>query len=121
MSHCLGGGCVRFLAFLRVATSLRNHKVSYMLINRYGLSMLREIGIQRNRDDTFTGRCAVHMDAFCWVKRDSYLPQGSQGLKAVTRYKLGYDPVEVDPEDMVKFAHTQPEYMASYVLHSRTQ
>ena len=28
------------------------------------------------------------MDAFCWVKRDSYLPQGSQGLKAVTRYKV---------------------------------
>jgi len=87
---------------------------------KYGISMLSEIGIQRNRDDTFTGRCAVHMDAFCWVKRDSYLPQGSQGLKAVTRKKLGYDPVEVDPEDMVKFAHTQPEYMASYVLCKNT-
>ncbi len=42
------------------------------------------------------------MDAFYWVQRDSYLPQGSQGLKAVTKYKLGYDPVEVDPEDMVR-------------------
>ena len=29
--------------------------------------------------------CAVYLDAFlCWVQRDSYLPQGSQGLKAVT-------------------------------------
>lgn len=43
----------------------------------------------------YRGRCSVHMDALSWVKRDSYLPQGSQGLKAVTKYKLGYDPVEV--------------------------
>jgi hypothetical protein len=34
-------------------------------------------------------RCAVHLDAFHWVKRDSYLPQGAHGLKAVTKYKLG--------------------------------
>lgn len=91
---------------------------------------------------------AVHMDCLHWVNRDSYLPQGSRGLKVglsllacqllcsldlqrgqelqgipnastlafeipvpldpsssapqmVTKYKLGYDPVEVDPEDMV--------------------
>jgi len=24
---------------------------------------------------------APHLDCFAWVKRDSYLPQGSQGLK----------------------------------------
>ena len=35
-----------------------------------------------------------------WVKRDSYLPQGSQGLKAVTTAKLGYNPAELDPELM---------------------
>lgn len=56
----------------------------------------------------------MHLDAFCWVKRDSYLPQGSQGLKAVTKYKLGYDPVEVDPEDMVRYAKDRPTHMASY-------
>lgn len=44
------------------------------------------------------------MDAFRWVKRDSYLPQGSQGLKAVTTAKLGYNPLELDPEDMTRFA-----------------
>ncbi len=55
-------------------------------------------------DNEYTGRCIVHMDAFCWVQRDSYLPQGNQGLKAVTKNKLGYDPIEVDPEDMLKFA-----------------
>lgn len=54
------------------------------------------------------------MDCFAWVKRDSYLPNGSHGLKAVTKHKLGYDPVEVDPEDMMKFAREDPHYMASY-------
>ena len=42
------------------------------------------------------------------------LPQGSQGLKAVTKEKLGYDPVEIDPEDMLRFAAERPKYMASY-------
>eukprot|EP00971_Amphidinium_carterae_P275575 5468124-Amphidinium_carterae.1 len=40
----------------------------------------------------------VHLDCFAWVQRDSYLPMGARGLKAVTRYKLKYDPVELDPE-----------------------
>jgi len=44
----------------------------------------------------------VHIDAFRWVKRDSYLPAGSQGLKAVTSAKLGYSPLEIDPEDMTR-------------------
>ena len=38
----------------------------------------------------------------------------TQGLKAVTKYKLGYDPVEVDPEDMLNFARERPHHMASY-------
>ena len=62
----------------------------------------------------YRGRCSVHMDAFAWVSRDSYLPMGSRGLKAVTKYKLGYDPVEVNPEDMVRFASEQPQHMAAY-------
>jgi hypothetical protein len=37
--------------------------------------------------DEYWGRFVVHLDAFCWVRRDSYLPQGSQGLKAVTKVK----------------------------------
>lgn len=45
---------------------------------------------------TAEGCCA----ATRWVKRDSYLPQGSQGLKAVTTAKLGYNPDELDPELM---------------------
>lgn len=44
-----------------------------------------------------------------WVKRDSYLPVGSQGLKAVAKAKLRYDPVELDPEDMCRMAAEQPQ------------
>ena len=35
-------------------------------------------------------------------------------MKAVTKYKLGYDPVEVDPEDMTRFAQERPVHMATY-------
>jgi len=41
-------------------------------------------------------------------------PQGSHGLKAVCRAKLGYDPLEIDPEDMTAFALDKPQLMASY-------
>ena len=65
------------------------------------------------RCDSRSGECrsrfACHLDACAWVRRDSYLPQGSQGLKAVTKAKLGYNPLEVDPEDMVRFAREQPQ------------
>lgn len=81
--------------------------------------MYKELGIKGSgsttaNDSEYVGRCMVHLDAFCWVKRDSYLPQGNQGLKSVTRCKLGYDPVEIDPEDMLRFAKERPDYMASY-------
>ncbi|KAL6531312.1 hypothetical protein OROHE_014381 [Orobanche hederae] len=81
----------------------------------HGYDMNNELGF---RCDKIQGECrakfACHLDYFAWVKRDSYLPQGSQGLKAVTKAKLGYDPLEVDPEDMVLFAMEKPQMMASY-------
>ncbi|TDH74036.1 hypothetical protein CCR75_003841 [Bremia lactucae] len=81
----------------------------------HGINMAYELGISLDeRSGEYRGRCSVHMDAFCWVKRDSYLPQGSQGLKAVTKYKLGYDPVEVDAEHMLALARDEPMKMASY-------
>lgn len=46
---------------------------------------------------------------FSWVKRDSYLPVGSQNLKAVAKAKLRYDPVELDPEDMCRLAAEEPQ------------
>jgi DNA polymerase epsilon subunit 1 len=79
----------------------------------YGLDLYQQTGVCRIQDE-YCGRTSVHLDAFHWVQRDSYLPQGAQGLKAVTKYKLGYDPVEVDPEDMLRFAHEKPVHMATY-------
>ena len=81
---------------------------------KYNLKMEEEIGVSASQNGEYRGRCSVHMDAFCWVQRDSYLPQGARGLKAVTKYKLGYNPVEVAPEDMVRFASEQPQRMAAY-------
>ncbi|XP_034688144.1 DNA polymerase epsilon catalytic subunit A-like [Vitis riparia] len=81
----------------------------------HGLKMSDEVGFQCDKNQ---GECrakfSCHLDCFAWVKRDSYLPQGSQGLKAVTKAKLGYDPLEVNPEDMVRFAKELPQMMASY-------
>ncbi len=34
--------------------------------------------------------------------------------QAVTKAKLGYNPVEVDPEDMVRFAAERPQTMSAY-------
>ncbi len=47
--------------------------------------------------------------------RAFFLPRRSRApLQAVTKAKLGYDPVEVDPEDMLRMAAEQPQAMASY-------
>jgi DNA polymerase epsilon subunit 1 len=83
----------------------------------HGISMYDEIGFRPDLEMEYKCKACMHMDCFrcagpCsadlrlrlivarWVKRDSYLPQGSQGLKAVTTAKLGYDPIELDPELM---------------------
>ena len=66
----------------------------------HGIDMYLETGFAIDSEDEFKSHTCVHMDCFRWVKRDSYLPQGSQGLKAVTVAKLGYNPIELDPELM---------------------
>jgi DNA polymerase epsilon subunit 1 len=80
----------------------------------HGMDMAREIGFMKNREGVYCCRPAAHMDAYCWVKRDSYLPVGSQNLKAAAKAKLRYDPVQVDPEDMCRMANEQPQEMANY-------
>ncbi|XP_026333322.1 DNA polymerase epsilon catalytic subunit A [Hyposmocoma kahamanoa] len=82
----------------------------------HGLDMKQEIGFSKvtARDGTYACRPAMHMDCLCWVKRDSYLPVGSQGLKAVAKAKLRYDPVELDPEDMCTMAAEQPQVLSNY-------
>lgn len=52
------------------------------------LDMKQEIGFAKNKDGVYACRPAMHMDCLCWVKRDSYLPVGSQNLKAVAKAKL---------------------------------
>ncbi|KAK1323653.1 DNA polymerase epsilon catalytic subunit A [Acorus calamus] len=54
-------------------------------------------------------------DFFDWPfleKRASH--HGLKMSEAVTKAKLGYDPLEVNPEDMVRFAIERPQTMASY-------
>lgn len=80
---------------------------------KYGMDMEKEIGVFEEQDE-FKGRASIHMDCFYWVKRDAYLPQGSHGLKKVTKAKLGYDPVELDPEEMVPYARERPNELAAY-------
>ena len=76
--------------------------------------MKEVIGFYKDANDEYKCRFASHLDAFAWVKRDSYLPQGSQGLKAVAKAKLGFDPLEIEPELMVQYARERPQMMASY-------
>ncbi|KAK0725137.1 DNA polymerase epsilon [Lasiosphaeris hirsuta] len=79
-----------------------------------GIDMYHEIGWKRDTEDQFKCNYSVHMDCFHWVNRDSYLPQGSRGLKAVTVAKLGYDPDELDPELMTPYASERPQTLAEY-------
>lgn len=53
--------------------------------------------------------CVLLFSLSRWVKRDSYLPVGSQNLKATTKAKLRYDPVELDPEEMCRMACEDPQ------------
>ncbi|XP_059098833.1 DNA polymerase epsilon catalytic subunit A-like [Tigriopus californicus] len=80
----------------------------------HGMDMAQEIGFAKNREGVYCSRPASHMDAYCWVKRDSYLPVGSQNLKAAAKAKLRYDPVELDPEDMCRMATEEPQDLSNY-------
>ena len=74
-----------------------NASRSYLFTRALTTFLRHYVGMWQSRGEEYMGRFALHLDAYAWVQRDSYLPQGSQGLKAVTRVKLGYDPVELDP------------------------
>ncbi|KAJ1654851.1 DNA polymerase epsilon catalytic subunit [Dispira simplex] len=80
----------------------------------HGINLFQEIGFYKDSQDEYKSKTAIHMDCFRWVKRDSYLPAGSHGLKAVTTAKLGYNPMELDPEDMTPFAAEKPQTLAQY-------
>ncbi|KAJ8673754.1 hypothetical protein QAD02_005016 [Eretmocerus hayati] len=80
----------------------------------HDINMTDRIGFAKNKDGVYFSRPSMHLDCLCWVKRDSYLPVGSQSLKAVAKAKLRYDPVEIDPEDMCRLAAEQPEVLCNY-------
>ncbi|KUJ10809.1 DUF1744-domain-containing protein [Mollisia scopiformis] len=79
-----------------------------------GIDMYLEIGWRKGAEDQYCCDYSAHMDCFHWVNRDSYLPQGSRGLKAVTTAKLGYDPDELDPELMLRYASEKPQVLSEY-------
>ena len=84
---------------------------------KHGLDMKAEIGfskVKQNQEENYLSRQCLHMDAYRWVKRDSYLPVGSQGLKAAAKAKLRFDPEELDPEEMCRMASEQPQTLATY-------
>ncbi|KAH0792441.1 DNA polymerase epsilon catalytic subunit A [Histomonas meleagridis] len=81
-----------------------------------GISMYEEIGFHHTNDKTveYLSHYSPHLDCFKWVKRDSYLPAGSHGLKAVTKAKLQYNPLELDPEDICPLGVEDPQRLANY-------
>nr|CAB3265004.1 DNA polymerase epsilon catalytic subunit A-like [Phallusia mammillata] len=82
--------------------------------SKLGIDMMQEIGFSKDSQGEYKSRQASHMDAFKWVKRDSYLPVGSQNLKAAAKAKLRYDPVELDPEELCRLASEEPQTLANY-------
>ena len=86
----------------------------------YGMSLEKDLGLQnitlsnKPGEGEYMGRYSIHIDCLYWVKRDAFLPQGSHGLKAVTKAKLGYNPIEVDPEKMVQNARETPKQFCAY-------
>ncbi|KAJ3603695.1 hypothetical protein NHX12_028439 [Muraenolepis orangiensis] len=89
---------------------------------QHGLSMYKEIGFQKDNQGEYKSSQAIHMDSYRWVKRDSYLPVGSQNLKAAAKAKLSYDPVELDPEEMCRMTlatYSVSDAVATYYLYMK--
>ena len=82
-------------------------------MQEYRISLFALLGFKESNGE-YSSPYVSHLDCMHWVNRDSYLPQGSRSLKAVSRAKLGYDPLEIDPEDMLPLARDDPQKMASY-------
>ena len=83
-----------------IVTTYNGDRFDYpFLQRRFELNYLKftaALGVQENSGEYY-GNHLAHLDCFYWVERDAFLPQGSRGLKAVTKAKLSYEPIEVDP------------------------
>ena len=111
---------MRFAQFIQnynpnIITSYNGDRFDYPFIQRRCeinfIKFTSEMGVS-NHDGEFYGSHIAHLDCFYWVERDAFLPQGSRGLKAVTKAKLNYDPIEVDPEEMVWLAKNSTQRLA---------
>ena len=111
---------LRFASFMQsynphIVTSYNGDRFDYpFLQRRFELNYLKftaELGVQESSGEYF-GSPLAHLDCFYWVERDAFLPQGSRGLKAVTKAKLNYEPIEVDPEEMVYLAKNVTQRLA---------
>jgi DNA polymerase epsilon subunit 1 len=115
---------VRFASFIQsynphIVTTYNGDQFDYpYILKRMELNFLKftaELGVSEQSGE-FYGSHIAHLDCFCWVERDAFLPQGSRGLKAVAKAKLNYDPIEVEPEDMVWLAKNQTQRLAEYSI-----
>ncbi|AFZ81656.1 DNA polymerase epsilon, catalytic subunit a, putative [Theileria equi strain WA] len=79
-----------------------------------GIPIGKVLGFFHSSSGLFTNSAILNMDCYKWVERDSYLPFGSRTLKQVCKLMLKYNPVEIDPEDMVHFARSAPQKLAVY-------
>ncbi|VWU50294.1 DNA polymerase epsilon catalytic subunit A, putative, partial [Hepatocystis sp. ex Piliocolobus tephrosceles] len=78
------------------------------------INIKNEIGFVMNNKEECSCNFILNIDAYKWVERDSYLPNGSRTLKSVCKIKLKYNPTEVDPELMVPIARNNPQHLAVY-------
>ena len=115
--------CSRHTEWIQVQTLYTHGRISVRLVESSLTSFLIKF-------PSFSLSLITFPSSPSWVKRDSYLPVGSQNLKATTKArrscdnhvtitwakplpptaqaKLRYDPVELDPEDMCRMASEQP-------------
>ncbi|UKK02958.2 DNA polymerase epsilon catalytic subunit [Theileria orientalis] len=113
---------VRFFSLLsqlrpQILVTYNGDNFDFPYVNRRaeinGLNMNRLAGFHLS-NGVFVNAAVLNMDCYKWVERDSYLPFGSRTLKQVCKLMLKYSPVEIDPEDMVVMARTDPQKLAVY-------
>lgn len=80
-----------------------------------GIKMEKLTGFTNDNDKNhYICRCVFNADCLFWAQRHYDKDKGGRGLKDVTRKVLGYEPEEVDPEEMVQLAFKDPITMAMY-------
>lgn len=79
----------------------------------HGIDFCKLFGFQKYKT-TFISDQYIHLDLIYWVIRDSYLPMGKRRLKDVAKAKLSFEADDLDPEQMMQLAKTNPTQMLHY-------